>query len=186
MTTLCRSFLVSTNRTTLLAAVFNETVGRVTRLKTLITAVKSISETTTFFCWESRDLAEHRHCERNDTSDPEYRLPREHAIALTLMMTSPATPCLFMGSEFFTAVPFDDSLQRLHFDFISDTESRDYRHYSLTRDLIDVRKRYLEGTVKWEETWSNEAAGVMRITIQSNVYCLVLVVNLSGQNYNGG
>ena len=91
-----------------------------------------------------------------------------------------------MGSEFFTAVPFDDSLQRLHFDFISDTESRDYRHYSLTRDLIDVRKRYLEGTVKWEETWSNEAAGVMRITIQSNVYCLVLVVNLSGQNYNGG
>ena len=162
----------------------NETVGRVTRLETLVTAVMEMNETT-FFCWESRELAQHRHCERNDTSDPEYRLPREHAIALTLMMMSPATPCLFMGSEFFTAVPFDDTMQRLRFDFFSDPESREYRHFLLTHDLITMRKMYLEGTVKWEGTWKNEAAGVMRITIRSSTHCLVLVVNLSGQDYNG-
>ena len=170
----------------LLDEVFDETPGRVTRLQKLVIAVMKMDETPTVFCWESRDIAGHRHCQRNDTSDPAYQLPREHAIALTLMMASPAAPCLFMGSEFFTAVPFDDSLQRLKFDFMTDEESRDYRHFLLTSDLISMRKKYLGGSVRWEDAWKNEAAGVMRITIRSSEYYLVLVVNLSGQDYNRG
>lgn len=167
-----------------LTDILSESVLNITRLESFLLQLNLQSPHSSIFCYESRNTANPRFMTRSNDTDPQYRIPRLHAIGLTILLTSPSIPCIFMGTEFFTETPFTETPSMLDFDFFSDSTSENYKWFTLSHDLIELRKQYSLSQAELSVMWVNSTSGLLTYSLMAPEHSLYIILNSSDQDYN--
>lgn len=118
-------------------------------------------------------------------SDSAYRTHRVHSMGLAIVLASPLIPCLFMGTEFFTDVPFIATPNRLNLNFRNDVTKSEHGWVAITQDLISIRKRMNLAGSAMEIVWTDIENGLITYSLNTqDGNTVFVVINSSGNNYN--
>ena len=154
--------------TSSLTSLLSQSTLNLTQLESLLHQLNHHSPHSSIFSYESRNSADPRFMMRSNESDPYYRVPRMHAVGLTIVLTSPSIPSLFMGTEFFTDTPFTDTPSILDFSFYSNSLSEQYLWFTLTKDLISLRKQYSLSQSELAIMWVNSTTGILTYSLTTS------------------
>ena len=111
---------------------------------------------------------------------------------MAVNLLTPVIPCIFMGTEFFSNVPFTDLPDSIRWKDVSEElsyvflylyESRDeYSFKRLSTDLIYLHKLYhIEGSAL-EIVWENEEKGILAYSLSTSSNKLLIIINVSLQS----
>ena len=118
-------------------------------------------------------------------SDSSYRTYRVHSMGLAIVLTSPLIPCLFMGTEFFTTVPFTVTPDRLNLNFRNDMAMSENGWVMIAQDLISLRKRLNLARSTMEIVWTDAENGLITYSLNTlDGNTIYVIINSSGNNYN--
>ena len=170
--------------TSSLTSLLSQSTLNLTQLESLLHQLNHHSPHSSIFSYESRNSADPRFMMRSNESDPYYRVPRMHAVGLTIVLTSPSIPSLFMGTEFFTDTPFTDTPSILDFSFYSNSLSEQYLWFTLPKDLISLRKQYSLSQSELAIMWVNSTTGILTYSLTTSDSSLYIILNTSDQTYN--
>ena len=136
------------------------------------------------FCFEDRYTSSQRFV----GADPSADRLRLQAVGLGIMAMAPTIPCVFMGTEFFTAQNFTDNPEGLDWSFLSEREwgsmgrvSCSDRHglYLLTCALMELRDEFPLHQMQFVVHWVDAERGLLTFSVEQGHSVLFAIVNLS-------
>lgn len=170
--------------TSSLTSLLSQSPFNLTLLEDILRHTYHHSPHSSIISYESRNTANPRFMQRTDETDPQYHIPRKHAIALTIVLTSPSIPSLFMGTEFFSDTPFTETPSILDIRFFSDPESQHSLWFTLTKDLIALRKQYSLAHSELAIVWTNSSLGILTYSLTTSDSSLYVILNTGDQTFN--
>lgn len=104
-------------------------------------------------------------------------------MGLTVELTAPLVPCLFMGTEFFNDGAFSSTPTPVDWELVSDGASENSLLLGLTKTLIALRERYGLSAGSVEVSWSDDSLGLLSYVINTASTTLLCVINTSYVDY---